>query len=184
MTPQPLAHIGFGQVRHTRLRPRRHAFTYDTYFLMLPMHALQDAAAMGSLAVNRPGLISFFESDHGDGRGPAQGGALGWLQDVLHQEGIDDADGEIWLHTYPRVLGYTFKPVSFWYCHRTDGNLRAIVVEVNNTLANGTAICWTSPATAKRWWLKNAFMSRRFAASKASTAFASCAPCKVGRSAP
>jgi DUF1365 family protein len=23
--------------------------------------------------------------------------------------------------------------VSFWYCHRTDGTLRAIVVEVNNT---------------------------------------------------
>jgi DUF1365 family protein len=32
------------------------------------------------------------------------------------------------------VLGYTFKPVSFWYCHRADGGaLRAIVVEVNNT---------------------------------------------------
>ena len=36
------------------------------------------------------------------------------------------------LHTYPRVLGYTFKPVSFWY-HRADGSLRAILVEVNNT---------------------------------------------------
>jgi DUF1365 family protein len=31
------------------------------------------------------------------------------------------------------VLGHTFKPVSFWYCHRKDGSLRAIVVEVNNT---------------------------------------------------
>ena len=34
-------------------------------------------------------------------------------------EGIADATGEVWLHTYPRVLGYTFKPVSFWYCHRS-----------------------------------------------------------------
>jgi len=41
--------------------------------------------------------------------------------------------GEVWLHCYPRVLGFTFKPVSFWYCHRPDGSLRAIVVEVNNT---------------------------------------------------
>ena len=39
----------------------------------------------------------------------------------------------MWLHTYPRVLGYTFKPVSFWYCHRSDDSLRAILVEVNNT---------------------------------------------------
>jgi DUF1365 family protein len=31
------------------------------------------------------------------------------------------------------VLGFTFKPVSFWYCHRADGTLRATVVEVNNT---------------------------------------------------
>jgi DUF1365 family protein len=31
------------------------------------------------------------------------------------------------------VLGHTFKPVSFWYCHCPDGQLRAIVVEVNNT---------------------------------------------------
>jgi DUF1365 family protein len=46
---------------------------------------------------------------------------------------LTDATGEVWLHCYPRVLGYTFKPVSFWYCHRTDGSLRAIVVEVNNT---------------------------------------------------
>ena len=133
MTAHPVAQLGFGQVRHTRLRPRRHAFTYDTYFLMLPMRSLHQAAAMGTLAVNRPGLISFFESDHGDGRGPELGGALAWLQDVLHSEGIGDADGEVWLHTYPRVLGYTFKPVSFWYCHRPDGSLRAIVVEVNNT---------------------------------------------------
>jgi DUF1365 family protein len=52
---------------------------------------------------------------------------------LLQLEGIDDADGEIWLHCYPRVWGFTFKPVSFWYCHRKDGSMRAIVVEVNNT---------------------------------------------------
>jgi DUF1365 family protein len=127
------AQIGFGQVRHTRLRPTRHAFAYDTFFLMLPMRRLGDSMAMGDLAINRRGAISFHDRDHGDGRSPAAGGALAWLLDLLQGEGIDDADGEIWLHTYPRVLGYVFKPVSFWYCHRADGTLRAIVVEVNNT---------------------------------------------------
>jgi DUF1365 family protein len=127
------AHIGFGQVRHTRLRPKRHSFDYDTFFLMLPMRALAHEGAKGGLAVNQRGAISFFDADHGDGRGPESGGALAWLDALLQSEGIEDAAGEIWLHTYPRVLGYTFKPVSFWYCHRTDGSLRAIVVEVNNT---------------------------------------------------
>jgi DUF1365 family protein len=52
---------------------------------------------------------------------------------LLHAEGITDADGEVWLQTYPRVLGYVFKPVSFWHCERADGSLAAIVAEVNNT---------------------------------------------------
>lgn len=133
MSTQAVAQIGFGQVRHTRLRPRMHAFAYDTYFLMLPMRRLHDSQAMGALAVNRPGSIAFYDSDHGDGRSPSQGGALGWMTELLQAESIDDADGEIWLHTYPRVWGYTFKPVSFWYCHRADGSLRAVVAEVNNT---------------------------------------------------
>lgn len=133
MSPTAQALIGFGQVRHTRLRPKRHAFAYDTFFLMLPMRHLTEPAVLGGLAVNRSGAVSFYDCDHGDGRGPEQGGALAWLEALLRSEGVADADGEIWLHTYPRVFGYTFKPVSFWYCHRRDGTLRAILVEVNNT---------------------------------------------------
>ena len=133
MSMSAVARIGFGQVRHTRLRPHRHAFAYDTFFLMLPMRQLASRQAMGALAVNRQSAISFFDCDHGDGRGPERGGALGWLMEMLQREGVTDVDGEVWLHTYPRMFGYTFKPVSFWYCHRADGQLRAVVAEVNNT---------------------------------------------------
>jgi DUF1365 family protein len=129
---QPL--IGFGQVRHTRLKPVRNIFAYRTYFLMLPMRSLQRFnAAPSPLARNRFGLVSFYDRDHGDGRSPQDGGALAWLDALLATEGITDADGEVWLHCYPRVLGFAFKPVSFWYCHRADASLRAVVVEVNNT---------------------------------------------------
>ncbi len=130
--------IGFGEVHHSRRRPQRHAFTYPTYFLLLPMRSLQrQTPTAGPWHSNRPGLLSFFDTDHGDGRPLAQGGALAWLDELLLREGITDATGEVWLLTYPRVLGYTFKPVSFWYCHRhvddQGGALRAIVAEVNNT---------------------------------------------------
>ena len=125
--------IGFGQVRHARLKPKRHAFAYPTYFLMLPLRQLQREGTKAELAVNRRGALSFFDVDHGDGRAPAQGGALAWFTELLHQEGVNDADGEIWLQTFPRVWGYTFKPVSFWYAHRTDGSLAAIMAEVHNT---------------------------------------------------
>lgn len=120
--------IGFGQVRHTRLHPARHAFAYPTWFLLLPMRSLQ-AGLSSPLAHNRRAAISFWDQDHGLGGA----NAVQWIDDLLRSHGIDDADGELWLHTYPRVLGYAFKPVSFWYCHRNDGSLRAVVAEVNNT---------------------------------------------------
>jgi DUF1365 family protein len=120
--------LGIGRVRHQRLRPTTHGFDYPTYFLLLPMRALR-AAPLAALPRNRFGLVGFHDCDHGDGRDDA----LAWIEDLLAREGIADADGEIWLHCYPRVLGYVFKPVSFWYCHRADGSLAAIVAEVNNT---------------------------------------------------
>lgn len=123
--------LGFGVVRHKRVKPASNGFTYPTYFLMLPMRSMQSAQVQPDSAFlpNRSGAISFFDHDHGDGRA----NAVSWIDDLLADEGIADATGELWLHTYPRVLGYTFKPVSFWYCHAQDNTLRAIVVEVNNT---------------------------------------------------
>ncbi len=145
----PQALIGFGQVRHTRLRPKHHAFIYGTYFLMLPMRQLAQKPSQSvsqPLAINRFASISFHDVDHGDGRSAQQGGALAWLDDLLHQAGINDATGEAWLHCYPRVLGYTFKPVSFWYCHDASNALRAIVVEVNNTFGERHCYLLDRPA--------------------------------------
>jgi DUF1365 family protein len=110
---------------------------------MLPMRSLRQAPC-ADLCRNRFGLISFADRDHGDGRADS----LAWLDDLLAREGIHDARGEVWLHCYPRVLGHTFKPVSFWYCHRDDGSLTAIVVEVNNTFGERHCYLLTGPELA------------------------------------
>ncbi len=135
--------IGIGEVRHTRFRPTRNCFIYPTYFLMLPMRSLRTAASK-VLPRNRFGLISFFDRDHGDGSSDS----LAWIERLLAHEGVSDASGEVWLHCYPRVLGFTFKPVSFWYCHRTDGSLAAVVVEVNNTFGERHCYLLSSPGLA------------------------------------
>jgi DUF1365 family protein len=132
--------IGFGEVRHTRLKPAQHAFNYPTYFLMLPLRSMQRDGP-GALARNRRAALSFHDRDHGDGSLDC----LRWLDALLQAEGIADAQGEVWLHTYPRVFGFTFKPVSFWYCHTTEGTLRAIVVEVNNTFGERHCYLLDSP---------------------------------------
>ena len=143
--------IGFGEVRHARLKPVQRAFAYPTFFLLLPMRSLRTTAT--ALAHNRRGLISFHDVDHGDGRTDA----LQWLDEFLLAQGIADADGEAWLHCYPRVLGYAFKPVSFWYCHRDDGSLRAIVVEVNNTFGERHCYLLDSPAWGREIAARKAF---------------------------
>lgn len=147
---QPL--LGVGSVRHRRLRPAAHAFTYPTFFLLLPMRRLRtDACA--ALQRNRFAGLSFHDADHGDG-GPD---SLAWLESLLAREGVADADGEVWLQTYPRVFGHVFKPVSFWYCERRDGRLAAVVVEVNNTfgerhcyLLDGAQLAWGQTISASK----------------------------------
>ena len=120
----------FGNVHHSRLRPARNSFNYGVYFLRLPLRSMQDMPLTNKLlSHNRFNLLSFHDKDHGDGTtAPLQ-----WIDNLLKREGIPDTDGEIWLQTFPRVLGYVFNPVSFWFCHRRDGALRAVLCEVSNT---------------------------------------------------
>lgn len=127
----------FGHVRHTRVRPVAHAFNYGVYFLRLPLRALAQEEKPTQPATklpwffshNRFNLLSFHDDDYGDGKLSL----TQWIDQLLQREGINDADGEIWLQTFPRVLGYVFNPVSFWFCHNRDGKLRAILAEVRNT---------------------------------------------------
>lgn len=144
--------IGFGRIWHQRVRPVRHGFSYASYFLWLPMRSLR-ATPSAQLARNRFAALSFYDRDHGDGRDDA----LAWLDELLHAQRIVDAKGEVWLHTFPRVLGHTFKPVSFWYAHRLDNSLAAIVAEVNNTfgerhcyLLHGPELAWGRPQVASK----------------------------------
>ena len=113
---------------HRRLRPTVHAFVYPVFYVQLPLRDL--AAANGPIfTVDRNNLLSFHSKDHG----PRDGSPLlPWIENLLQAQGLP-ADGEILLQTFPRVLGYVFNPVSFWYCHDRTGQLIAILAEVNNT---------------------------------------------------
>ncbi|MFT3736147.1 MAG: DUF1365 domain-containing protein [Rhodocyclaceae bacterium] len=124
------AEIAVGSVMHERHAPASHRFAYAHFTLRLPLSQLP-ALRVPLLGINRAGLMSFHERDHG----PRDGSALlPWIREVLVRHGLAGvADGEVVLETMPRLFGYVFNPVSFWYCHDRAGGLRAVLVEVNNT---------------------------------------------------
>jgi uncharacterized protein len=118
-----------GCVMHHRVRPTTHRFSYRVFFIRFSLDRME--SLQGPLfSLNGPNLFSLRVADYG----PRDGSDLRpWIRAVLTREGLPCADGEIWLQTFPRVLGYAFNPVSFWLCHDRAGALRAVLAEVNNT---------------------------------------------------
>jgi DUF1365 family protein len=124
--------INFGAVKHRRFRPAKNEFGYGVFTLSIPMRARRNSPALLSkhgLRDNQFGLFSFFDKDHGLGGEDS----LSWIESILEENHIQHLDGEIWLQTFPRVLGYVFNPVSFWICTRANGEVQAVLAEVNNT---------------------------------------------------
>jgi hypothetical protein len=129
--PQEAAALYFGEVMHARLKPIGHRFSYRVMSLLVDLDRLDDADRLSPLfAVNRAALYSFHESDHGKRDGSS-------LRAYAHaraaEHGVDLTGGRTLLLCYPRLLGYTFNPLSVYFCYREDGDLALLVYEVRNT---------------------------------------------------
>jgi len=121
-----------GRVMHVRLRPFVHRFVYRVFCLRLRIDRPDALQKFNSwlFGVERKRLVSFWSKDHG----ACDGSDLyAWIKSKLNQSGISFDVGEVTLQCFPRVLGYVFNPVSFWFIHDRNGSLRALLAEVNNT---------------------------------------------------
>lgn len=120
-----------GRVMHARSAVAEHRFVYPIAFLRVPLSQLKSGRRWGGLfGINRTAVLALHERDHGARDGSP---LLPWLQRQLAGQGVDFALGEVVLQTFPRLFGYVFNPVSFWFCHDQAGHLRAVLCEVNNT---------------------------------------------------
>lgn len=81
-------------------------------------------------AVPNRRLIRFDPADHLDGYAET---LRARVTDWLCRNGFPDPVGRILLLTQPRVLGYTFNPLSLFWCYRPDESLGCIIAEVHNT---------------------------------------------------
>jgi uncharacterized protein len=52
------------------------------------------------------------------------------------ERSIDLTGGRVLLLCYPRLLGYTFNPLSVYFCYRADGGLALLIYEVRNTFGD------------------------------------------------
>ncbi|MBS1207892.1 MAG: hypothetical protein H6R19_290 [Proteobacteria bacterium] len=120
----------YGSVVHARHAIASNAFSYAMFTLWLPLSKLAGAGS-AVLGIEKLRLFSFFNRDHGARDGSP---LLPWIHDILQRHGLSAiCNGEIVLQTMPRLFGFVFNPVSFWYCHDQAGGLRAVLAEVNNT---------------------------------------------------
>ena len=130
-----------GTVGHTRLRPFQHSFEYRIYTLLLDLDELPGIVRnLRLFSHNRFNLFGFADRDHG----PRSGTDLRrWIDGHLDEAGIDLAGGSVKILSFPRLLGYSFDPLTIWYCFHADGTLRAVLHEVKNTF--GEQHCYLVP---------------------------------------
>jgi len=132
--PTAPASLYVGAVMHARLKPMGHRFTYKVMNTLIDIDRLAEANRMSRLfRVNRRGLFSFHERDHG----PRDGTPLrAHVDRLLRAQGVDLAGGRVLLLCYPRLFGYVFNPLSVYYCYDADGALAALIYEVRNTFGD------------------------------------------------
>jgi hypothetical protein len=124
----------FGQVMHARLKPMGHRFNYRVMSLLIDLDRLEEADRQCLLfGVNRAALYSFNEADHGERDGSP---LRAYAQRCAAEHGIDLTGGRVLLLCYPRMLGYTFNPLSVYFCYRGDGVLALMIYEVRNTFGD------------------------------------------------
>ncbi len=124
------SHFIFGHVMHKRMQPKINQFRYSIYYIALPLSKINPKFENRFFKYNRFGLLSFHNKDHGYRNDTS---LHKWIGDVFESCGGAKPNGEVVLVTMPRVLGYVFNPVSFFYCYDTNQNLCAVICEVNNT---------------------------------------------------
>ena len=124
--------------------PRSHRFLYRIFLFALDLDEIDRLhRSLRLFSLNRANLYSFRERDFlptGEAihNGPPETATASAKLKVrvvafLAARGVDLAGGRVMLVTLPRVLGYLFNPVSFYFCYDRTGAPVAALSEVTNT---------------------------------------------------
>ncbi len=143
----PPLRLWSGQTLHKRFVPFERGFRYQLALIDIDIDRLAEAGRMSRLfTVNKPGVFSFHEADHG---GDQRTGSLrAWAEDIFATAGVALQAGRVRLVTFPRHFFYKFAPLSLWYGYGAEGDLRGIIYEVRNTF--GERHCYVAAVEGTR----------------------------------
>lgn len=121
------------EVVHERLLPRRHSFRYHLFFMDLWLDELPRLdRELRLFSMDRFNAYTFRDEDHLDlGAGHLRLNLEKWLHENY---GVTlDSSCRIRLVTLPRIAGYIFNPVCFYFVYDYSGRTIHAICEVTNT---------------------------------------------------
>ncbi len=123
-----------GKVSHVRFEKFIHRFVYRIWMLAVDIDDLDFFAKRSKIfRHNQAGLISLHDRDHG----PRDGSPLRpWAEAILAARGCEKSAARIRFMGIPRILGYAFNPIAFYFCYTADGTLGAVLHQVKNTFGD------------------------------------------------
>lgn len=137
------------RIRHVRTHPVRHDFVHTSYAWFVDLDALPRLGRLTALA-------RFEARDH---LGSPDATLRENLDAFLATRGVDLHGGRITMLANARVLGYVFNPISVFWCHRPDGSLECVVVEVHNTYGERHAYLVRTDDTGRTSTAKQLYVS-------------------------
>ncbi len=129
----PAATLYAGRVAHIRHMPFRHRFDYRIWMLAVDLDRIGEISKTRWFTHNRAGLVSLQDRDHGNRDGTP---LRGYAEAALAREGLEAFGAKIIFISTPRLLGYAFNPISFYFCHDASGQLGAVLHQVKNTFGD------------------------------------------------
>lgn len=120
-----------GSVRHRRFSPRPHAFNFPLFMVYLDLAELDEVFSMTRLwSASRPAPARFLRREYlGDPDQPLDTAVRDHVQREL---GFRPA-GPVRMLTHLRYFGYTFNPVTFYYCFDPANTVQAVLAQITNT---------------------------------------------------
>jgi len=127
-----LHHSAFceGKVSHRRFTPKENKFKYRVYMTWLDIDEIDQLNRLPFWSSKRFNLVHYRRRDF---IGSAEAGLRDAVYSKLAAEAVSPRSGRIALLTHLRSWGFSFNPVSFYFCFDDQENLYAIVAEITNT---------------------------------------------------